>query len=140
MRIPESISALVFHIKHKWLWTIGVELCVFILMPLMTGYDDTYAGVAFLSCASIGFVGVMPLFIRETNKAHNILAAAGAVLSQLWCCLVGDWVVMLHWWVLYLLLLGLMWICRCQRYWCLVAEGWCLLAIAYILFFRVNKM
>ena len=131
--IPDSISALVYHMKHPWLWTIMIELSVFILLPLMCGFSDTYSIIAFSSCACMGFVGVMPLFIKETKVAHYFFAILGALLSQLWCVLVGNWLVILGWWALYLVFLGILAITGYADKWCLFAELWCIAGILGIL-------
>lgn len=129
INVPDSISAMVYQMKRPWLWTVVMELLTFGMLMLMTDYNDTYAGVAFASCACIGFVGVMPLVKHEENKAHYILAIIGGVLSQIWCLLVTLPHVhqLLIWWVFYVMYLPFI-----GRKWCLFAEIWAVLNILII--------
>lgn len=131
--IPDSISALVYKMRHPWLWTLGMWAVAFFGCWTMIPYNESYAGVAFASCACIAFVGAMPLIPGEHNTLHNIIGIIGCLLSQLWVALAGDWQVLFLWWWAFVIILlamvkyGLGW------KWCLVAEMWCLLAVVFVL-------
>lgn len=144
MIIPESISALVWQMKHKWIWTVGMVLVSIVMMALMLetsrGYGSLYETISFLSCSCIAFVGAMPLFLKETNKAHYTLAIIGSLLSQVWClmivseskCSLLEYIL---WWVL-----GAMIMLDFKKYWCLIAEIWIVISLtACILFFRAGQ-
>ncbi|MBR4314219.1 MAG: hypothetical protein IKP66_04840, partial [Lachnospiraceae bacterium] len=75
--IPESISAMVWQMQHKWLWTVGMvtgAIGMMVLMMEASGGNSVLELLAFLSCTCIAFVGTMPLVVKETNKAHYVLA------------------------------------------------------------------
>lgn len=119
MKIPDSISAMVYDMKYPWMWIIMIWtltfIGLFIMMPSI---------VAFLSCACLGFVGAMPLIKNEKNTAHYVLAIIAGVLSQIWVLLVNYKALFI--WVLFLLL---MCIPNLRPKWCLIVEIICLLAI-----------
>ena len=125
IKIPESISAIVWQMKHKWLWTIVIEISSVAMMMLMmtaSNSNNVLEMISFASCTSIAFVGAMPLFIKETNDAHYALATIGAVLSQAWCLMVAwhdQCTLMLY---LGLWILAAMLIRDFRKYWCLIAE------------------
>ena len=133
--IPESISAMVWQMRHKWLWTLGMVVSAIGMMALMMEASerlpnsDLLGVVAFACCACVAFVGAMPLFNKETCKAHNELAIVGAVLSQVWCLMVAwhdQCTLMLYfgWW-----LLGAMLMRDFRKYWCLIAEVFAIVAV-----------
>lgn len=136
--IPESISALVWQMQHKWLWTVGMVVSAIGMMALMMEASerlpnsDLLGVVAFACCACVAFVGAMPLFNKETCKAHYVLATIGAVLSQLWCLMVvwhDQCTLMLYlgWWILAAMLMR-----DFQKYWCLIAEVFAIVSVTWI--------
>ena len=127
MKIPESISAL--STKHNILWTFCMWILSFTGICFMCPFNETFAIIAFLSCACIGFIGLLPLVKDTLNTAHNILGIGGCLLSQLWCGLVGNWQFLIAGWLLYLILLPFM-----KSKWCFFVEIWCLLNIIIVRF------
>ena len=127
MKIPESISALVYDMKYPWMWILliwGLSFLGLVIMP-----DIGHPTLAFFSCASLAFVGAMPLVENEKNTSHNILGVIAAITSQVWCCLCGDIEKVLLSWLLYLLVLT---IPNVRTYWCLIAELLCLYNVFYM--------
>lgn len=100
--LPESISALVYTFKHKWLWTLWLWLTT--LLTLIPAIDHlSRVGMEFLGFGTfscIMFCGAMPLFDKDNIKWHWITGIAGCILSQLcvwfifpdWLSLWGLWV------------------------------------------------
>lgn len=67
--IPDSISALVYKMRHPWLWTLGMWAVAFLGCFTMIPYNESYAGVAFASCAWIESYTVIVItqYIREAG-------------------------------------------------------------------------
>ena len=123
MRIPESISAMVWQMQHKWLWTVGMvtgAIGMMILMMSASEGNSILELLAFLSCACITFVGAMPLVVKETNKTHYVLAIIGTVLSQVWCLMIAEPYTLLMYFGLWML--AAMLILDFKKYWCLIVE------------------
>ena len=72
-KIPDSISALVYGMKHSIFWTLGVWTFAALGLVFMLPYDENYASVAFLSCACIVIVGAMPLIKKEANNTNPVI-------------------------------------------------------------------
>ena len=132
-KIPDSISALVYGMKHSIFWTLGVWTFAALGLVFMLPYDENYASVAFLSCDCIVIVGAMPLIKKEANTLHNIFGIVGCLLSQLWTAIAGDISFLYQWWVLYPLLLIALFLFGYERKWCFFAEIWCAVSIIYTL-------
>lgn len=129
MRIPDSISSMVYQMKQPLWWSLGVYLAATVGLLLMTdgmqGRGTLPDVLAFAACSCLLLVGGVPLLPGSHNRLHYVLAIVACVASQLWCMVVGDvdWVIIA--WCSYVLLWPL-W----SRWWCLVAEG---LAVAMVL-------
>lgn len=93
-RIPESISAMVWCLpwNAQWLWTIWMWLVTITLAPcLIDAMPSIYQFVAFFTIACLGFVGAMPLFLKQQRKAHNILGVSAGILSQVCVAFICPW-------------------------------------------------
>lgn len=128
MFIPDSISALVYGLKHDTIWTLGVWASAILGMLTMIPHNDTYQSVAFIACACLAMVGIMPLVKGQHNTLHNIFGISACGLSQLWVGLVGNWEFLIVWWVLYAISLVIT-----KPKWCFVAEVWCIISIIFAL-------
>lgn len=86
MRIPESISQVVYGIRHPWVWTLMVWAVAGAAMPLMLEVSGAWwMELTAFVCCGLGFaVGCVPLVCGEENRAHYVLAVAVGVLSQAW--------------------------------------------------------
>ena len=92
--LPDSISALVYVFKHKWLWTIWLWLVALLtLIPcieILLRISMEFLGFGTMAC--LVFCGAMPLFDKDNVRWHWITGIAGCILSQLCvyfiCC---DW-------------------------------------------------
>jgi len=116
--LPESLSQIG---KGIW-WTIGTWIASFVVLWLMCQCGEPW--IAFCACACLVMVGVLPLKKDSKNIAHYVFAVGAAVLSQLWCGLVGDWFWLVMWWAVYLALLPLY-----RSKWCFVAEVFCVVSV-----------
>ena len=132
MEIPESISEMVWQMQHKWLWTVGMVAGAIGMMMLMMSASEGNSVLellAFLSCACVAFVGCMPIFNKDTKKAHYALAIIGAVLSQVWCLMIAlqeNYMLMIY---ISLWVLAGMIMMDFKKYWCLIAEVFAIMAI-----------
>ena len=126
--IPNSISSMVYGMKHPSMWTIPIWGIATLGLLTMPQYDRYYAGMAFASCACLVFCGAMPLVRNESNLLHNILGIAACVTSQLWCVFAGEWYVPFVLWAEYLLMLPFM-----EGKWCFWAEVMCLFVVVVTL-------
>ncbi len=131
MKIPESISAMVYSMKHPALWTLMVWAIAAVGYWLMCRDGDGYVPIAFLYLACIAFVGCMPLIKGEHNTLHWICGITGCAASQVWCVLmaitkplppVGIWVTA---WALF----GIIMLCARLRHWCFWLEVWCMVMV-----------
>lgn len=128
MKIPESISALVYYLKYPWIWIILIWIIALLGLCTMVPFNQTYEIIAFLSCSCLGFVGAMPLISTEKNKEHYFLAIIAGVLSQIWVLLVNPKVLII--WLGYLLLMCFP---QLRSKWCLLVEIFCLLSVVLTL-------
>ena len=87
MKIPDSISAMVYDMKYPWMWTIFIWTLAFIGLFNMLPCNELYESIAFLSCGCLGLLGAAPLIKGEKNIAHYILAIIAGILSQVWVLL-----------------------------------------------------
>jgi hypothetical protein len=81
MKIPDSISAMVYDMKYPWMWTIFIWILAFIGLFNMLPCNKLYESIAFLSCGCLGLLGAVPLIKGEKNTAHYILAIIAGILS-----------------------------------------------------------
>ena len=81
MKIPDSISAMVYDMKYPWMWTIFIWVLTFIGLFNMLPCNELYESIAFLSCGCLGLLGAVPLIKGERNTAHYILAIIAGILS-----------------------------------------------------------
>lgn len=125
MKIPESISSMVYELpaQWQWVWTAGVWMLAVVGIYAMTA-TTTALALAFWSNAALVMVGACPLVADGKNVFHNVCGVLAAVCSQAWCCVAGEWEAVLMGWCCYALLLPL-W----GRRWCLVAELLCITLI-----------
>lgn len=136
--LPDSISSMVYQMRHPSVWTIMVWAVAGVALPLMLHVSFTWLMelTAFL-CCGLGFmVGCVPLIKDEENRMHYVLSVAVAVLSQAWV-IEGTWdtdveqprflmlAAIVFAWFNYVFLLPL-W----GRKWCLVAEILCFATVA----------
>ena len=134
MKIPDSISAMVYDMRHPALWTIMMWVVAMLGIVGMLPVNEQWAWVAFLACSCIIFVGAIPLIKEERNTLHNILGISAGVISQLWivlCNISSPSAIssLVSWWIVYVVLLPVM-----GRKWCLWVELWCMVSvILYIL-------
>ena len=116
--LPDSISQLS---KSAW-WTVGMWVTAFVIQYFMGRCGETW--LAFAACASLVAVGMLPLKEDSKNIAHYVFAVSSAVLSQWWCWVVGDWRMLVVWWIAYAVLLPVT-----MTRWCFVAEVWCIISV-----------
>ena len=129
IRIPDSISAMVYNMKHPYLWTLMVWAIAAIGYTLMVSKSEQLIPLAFASCACISFVGCMPLIKGEHNTLHWVFGITGCVLSQLWCILVAGICRLLIWWWLWCVLVIILICIQQARTWCFWLEIWCMMAV-----------
>lgn len=106
--LPESISAMVYHLDRPWIWTLWVFSMSFTAMiPMIDAMPDEWKFIAFLSMACLCFVSVMPLIVKESRFWHYLLAIIGGTLSQVCVALISPWWLTL--WFSYVLLTAGVW-------------------------------
>ena len=107
--LPVSISSMVYVLPEgaaRWLWSLWlIAVDVLTFAPLMDVLDGRgLAVVAFIPMALLAFVAVMPIFMEEHKKAHDIMGVAAGVMSQVCVALIcTDWLVV---WALFVFLAG----------------------------------
>ena len=125
--LPESISALS---KSVW-WAVGMWIVAFVILYFMCKVGEPW--IAFAACMCLVMVGVLPLKEGLKNIWHYVFAVSSAVLSQLWCGLMGEWQFLAWMWVGYICLLPIL-----KNKWCFVAEVFCIISVLYtIIYFYV---
>ena len=127
IKCPESISALVYSMKHPYLWTLMVWAIAAIGYFLMASKSESLIPLAFATSGSIAFVGCMPLIKNERNILHWICGITGCVLSQVWCILTAGFIPILLWWLAYCIMLILT---KQTNKWCFWLEMWCISSVA----------
>ena len=134
MKIPDSISAMVYTMRHPHMWTLMVWAIAAIGYWLMCSASEDYVPLAFVSMACIGFVGAMPLIKNDSNTLHWVCGIGGCVLSQVWCVVtamakplpaVGLLVTA---WAVY----GVVMVCARGRKWCFWLEVWCMAMVVMV--------
>lgn len=83
-KIPIHLSQSYYILKNGWLFTLFMFLIMFLtIIPLMEIIPTKYQFLAFLSCASIGFIGASPNFLEDLEgRVHKIGAVIAIVCSQ----------------------------------------------------------
>lgn len=99
--LPDSISALVFAFKYKWLWTVWIwAVSLLTLIPAIDRLSHIgMEALGFGSLACLMFCGAMPLVDKENTTMHWVFGVSGCVLSQ--CCV---WFIDYNWlsaWMLF---------------------------------------
>ena len=92
--IPDSISAIVYVFRHRWLWTLWLWLVALLtLIPcieILSRIGMEFLGFGTLAC--LMFCGTMPLFDKDNVRWHWVCGVSGCILSQICvyfiCC---DW-------------------------------------------------
>ena len=135
IRIPDSISAMVYTMRHPVLWTLMVWAIAAIGYWLMCSASEDYVPLAFVSMACIGFVGAMPLIKNDNNTLHWVCGIGGCVLSQIWCILVTGLTPVVAWWWAYSVLLTILLCTEHARQWCFWMELWCMAAVAWCCYY-----
>ena len=131
MKIPDSISAMVYDMKYPWMWTIFIWILTFIGLFNMLPCNELYENIAFLSCGCLGLLGAVPLIKGEKNIAHYILAIIAGILSQVWVLLENPKSLIV--WILFPIL---MLIPNFRQKWCFIVEIICLISLT-ITFFNI---
>ena len=131
MKIPDSISAMVYDMKYPWMWTIFIWALAFIGLFNMLPCNELYESIAFLSCGCLGLLGAAPLIKGEKNIAHYILAIIAGILSQVWVLLENPKSLIV--WILFPIL---MLIPNFRQKWCFIVEIICLISLT-ITFFNI---
>lgn len=101
-RIPSSISATYYSLKHRLWFGTTMWLTAGMLMPaILESTPCSYQFTAFLACAGMMMVGVAPNF-REglDRKVHNAGAVMCLTFSQVWVALACPLVLLV--WLAYL--------------------------------------
>lgn len=103
-KLPNSISHMVFSLKrpYQFVWTLFIWSMAFGICPSLLEVMDgsPFQFLGFLTIASLAFVGAMPLIKHDPNTAHNILAIAAGIGSQLCVLIISPWWLLL--WLLFL--------------------------------------
>ena len=123
MKIPDSISAMVYSMKYPYLWTLMIWIIAAVGYFLMTSKSESLIPLAFATSGSIAFVGCMPLIKNENNILHWICGIIGCALSQVWCILTAGFIPILLWWVAYCIMLILT---KQTSKWSFWLEMWCI--------------
>lgn len=92
--VPESISATYYMLgKRGWMFQAVMILVGFLLCPVWIPVSkDQHSFLAFLSCASLMFVGAAPAFRMELEgRVHYVSAAVCCACAVLWQVLDGLW-------------------------------------------------
>lgn len=95
--LPESISAMVYVFRWRWMWTVWLAaVSVLTFAPVIELLDGKGLGVfGFLPMVCLGFVAVWPLFDQEHIKWHYVLAILGGILSQVAVALLNPMTLLL---------------------------------------------
>lgn len=101
--IPQSLSMTYYHWKEKanigYLFCIMMYAVVSLMMPAWISMSEgsDFQFLAFLSPASIAFVGTAPRFkdSQLESRVHTVSAIIAAACSLLWVALVTP-----YWWVI----------------------------------------
>lgn len=105
-KIPIHLSQSYYILKNGWLFTLFMLLIMILtIIPLMEIIPTSYQFLAFLSCASIGFVGISPNFLEDLEgKIHKTCAIMAMICSQLLIYLCNP-IILITWLILIICLL-----------------------------------
>ena len=94
--LPDSISAIVFDMKHPWLWSVWLWAVAFTLAPsLLNALPDGCEVFGFFATAFLLFTGIVPLFDVEHRKWHYPLAFLAGVCYQACVWFICPWFLLL---------------------------------------------
>ena len=94
--LPDSISAIVFGLRHPWAWSVWLWSVTVTLAPsLFEAMPDEYRVFAFLTVALLAFIGAFPLFDKEHVRWHYILGLLSGVFSQACVWYICPWFLLL---------------------------------------------
>ena len=106
--VPESISSLVYKMKHKWVWSVWMVAVGMLLFPqLMKRMPEMWQFVGFLMILALIGTALTPIFIKEKEKVHYVLSIVLGILSQVCVLIISPWWILL-WLVMVALII--MWI------------------------------
>lgn len=105
-KIPIHLSQSYYILKNGWLFTLFMFLIMFLtIIPLMEIIPTKYQFLAFLSCASVGFIGASPNFLDDLEgMVHKTGAIIAIICSQALICLCQP-IILFTWLVLLISLL-----------------------------------
>lgn len=92
--LPHSISEMVFDLPQtwQWVWTAWLAIVdIFAAPALFEAMPETWQFVGFLFIGCLLFVAGLPLVRKSRNKAHEVLAIAAGVFSQLCVGIICPW-------------------------------------------------
>lgn len=92
--LPPSISEMVFDLPTmwQWVWTAWLAIVdIFAAPALFEAMPENWQFVGFFFIGSLLFVAAMPLVRKSRNKAHERLAIAAGVFSQLCVGILCPW-------------------------------------------------
>lgn len=89
---PESISSLVYEMKHKWLWSVWIVAVGMLLFPrLMTKMPEMWQFVGFLMILALIGTALTPLFVSEKRTAHYIIGSILGLLVLACVYIISPW-------------------------------------------------
>ena len=90
--VPDSISSMVYELKHKWVWSVWLCAVSLTLMPvLIDTLPDYVRFVGFLTICCLLGCCITPLIRKELQGVHNMLAIMAGLLSQICVILICPW-------------------------------------------------
>ena len=90
--VPESVSAMVYDLKHKWVWSAWLCAVSLTLMPaLIDALPDYVRFIGFLTVCCLLGCAVTPIIRQDLRNVHNMLGVCAGVLSQLCVAFVCPW-------------------------------------------------
>ena len=92
--LPPSISEMVFDLPTmwQWVWTAWLAIVdIFAAPALFEAMPENWQFVGFFFIGCLLFVAAMPLVRKSRNKAHEILAIAAGIFSQLCVGIICPW-------------------------------------------------
>ena len=89
---PESISSLVYGMKHKWLWSVWIVAVGMLLFPrLMYKMPEMWQFVGFLMILALIGTALTPLFVKEKRTAHYIIGSILGLLVLACVYIISPW-------------------------------------------------
>jgi hypothetical protein len=107
--LPDSISSMVYVLPEggwRWLWTVWLwAVALLTCIPAIEALRPKSLEVfGFFTMACLVFTGAMPLFLKDQERTHHILAIAGGIFSQIVVLFVSPWFLALWLLMVWLLL------------------------------------